>query len=69
MSAGFAGAGGDMAGVLERVSEEVQNHLDQSFEQVLDYDRTRKLLSDRVADIFYEETRARPTVLVHLRDE
>jgi len=69
MSAGFAGAGGDMARVQERVSEEVQNHLDQSFEQVLDYGRTRKLLSDRVAEIFFEETRARPTVLVHLRDE
>jgi hypothetical protein len=27
------------------------------------------MLSERVANIFYEETRARPTVLVHLRDE
>ena len=69
MSAGFAGVDGDSARILERVSEEVQIHLDHDFEQVLDYDRTRKVLSERVANIFYEETRARPTVLVHLRDE
>ena len=69
MSAGFAGADGDSARILERVTEEVQIHLDQNFGKVLDYDRTRRMLRERVAKIFYEETRARPTVLVHLRDE
>ena len=68
MSAGLAGTG-DSAKILERVSEEVLFHLDQSFGQVLDYGRTRKLLRDRVSEIFYEEARARPTVLVHLRED
>ena len=68
MTSGVAGTV-DSAGVLERVSEEVLFSLDQSFEQVLDYDRTRSLLRDRVSEIFYEETRARPTVLVHLRED
>ena len=68
MSAGLAGTV-DSAEVLERVSEEVLFSLDQSLEQVLDYDRTRSLLRDRVSDFFYEETRARPTVLVHLRED
>ena len=68
MTRGVAGTM-DSAGILERVSEEVLFSLDQSFEQVLDYDRTRSLLRDRVSEIFYEETRARPTVLVHLRED
>ena len=68
VSAGLHGTG-DSAKILKKVSEEVLFCLDQSFEQVLDYDGTRRLLSDRVSEIFYEETRARPTVLVHLRDE
>jgi ribonuclease J len=68
VSAGLHGTG-DSAKILKKVSEEVLFCLDQSFEQVLDYGRTRRLLSDRVSEIFYEETRARPTVLVHLRDE
>ncbi len=65
-TAGFAG---DSADLLERVSEEVLFCLEQDFVKVLDYDRTRSLLRERVSEIFYEETRARPTVLVHLRDD
>ena len=68
MSAGLHGTGYS-AKILERVSEEVLFSLDQSLEQVLDYGRTRSLLRDRVSEIFYEETRARPTVLVHLRED
>ena len=66
LSAGFGGGSADL---LERVSEEVLFCLEQDFVEVLDYDRTRSLLRERVSEIFYEETRARPTVLVHLRDE
>ena len=68
VSAGLHGTG-DSAKILKKVSEEVLFCLDQSLEQVLDYGGTCRLLSDRVSEIFYEETRARPTVLVHLRDE
>ena len=66
LSAGFAGGSADL---LERVSEEVLFCLEQDFVEVLDYGRTRSLLRKRVSEIFYEETRARPTVLVHLRNE
>ena len=66
LSAGFGGGSADL---LERVSEEVLFRLEQDFVEVLDYGRTRSLLRERVSEIFYEETRARPTVLVHLRDE
>ena len=68
MSAGLAGTL-ESSDVLERVSEEVLFSLEQSSRQVLDYDRTRSLLRDRVSEVFYEETRARPTVLVHLRED
>ena len=66
LSAGFGGGSADL---LERVSEEVLFCLERDFVEVLDYDRTRSLLRERVSEIFYEETRARPTVLVHLRNE
>ena len=66
LSAGFGGGSADL---LERVSEEVLFRLEQDFVEVLDYGRTRSLLRKRVSEIFYEETRARPTVLVHLRNE
>ncbi len=68
MASGFAAAE-DTAGILERAAEEAQFTLEEAMDMRLDWSRTRGLLKTRVSDFLYQETRTRPTVLVHLRED